>query len=919
MPGPGGQSYSGTHRIERVGKMPRQMFVNVKNEEESRIAILNDGLLEELSIDTSHDTLIEGNIYKGKIERVVPGLEAVFVDFGREKNGFLAFHEIHPDYYKSGERKADNLRRGQEVMVQVKKGEIGDKGAALTTYISIPGRYLVLMPLVAKRGVSKQIEDGKVRDKLRKAVDETAIPEGMGYIIRTAAELQTKQDIQRDVTYMLRLWKRVNDLSENSKAPAILYQESDIVIRTIRDYFTPDIKELLVDDALIYKRVKAFFSSVMPWNTSRVRYYEGNSPLFSKHNLEGQISSIHSEKVKLPSGGSIVIQRTEALVSVDVNSGAGPGANDIEKTATVTNIEAASEVARQLRLRDLGGLIVIDFIDMRSSANRTKVKKELVKSLKGDKARIDVGTISKFGLLEMSRQRLKSAQGTKLTSPCPICQGTGRLIATESFALSVLRVVQAVLAKGKGARSACVGVPVETATFLMNRKRQSLRELELKFGAPVSIFAETALLPNQYYAEFSLGERVRVETNLPSNFHLDRLSSKGTALRPEYQVKTEKEEAATASYTAINEDEDGGAKEEPEALKQEQKEQAAGDEATAPKKKRRRRPRRKKSSANVAEAASKSEGAEKVEEDADTKSAEADIKEATEEVKGPQPEADTPPQTKEEAQESGSTDDGAEQPKKRRPRRRGGRGRGRAKPASENADAAEVAAAAVETTQDSATKKQIEVESAIDASESKAPATSEAPAPSEPAPKVDAAQESPNAEPETKSEPEKKSAPKKRASRSRAKKKPAEEQPATAAKAEEKEAVEAGDKKVEEKSAPKKRATSRARKPAAKKPSAREIVDAIAAGPSLEETPPKDNKSDELKVVEQDKEVKKPARKRTPRKKKAETTEAEPQKVAEKAAKEEPSSAKEEKPKTPRRRRSTAAKKKADDAPPKEG
>ncbi|PLX45094.1 MAG: ribonuclease E, partial [Deltaproteobacteria bacterium] len=595
--------------------MPRQMFVNVKNEEESRIAILNDGLLEELSIDTSHDALIEGNIYKGKIERVVPGLEAVFVDFGREKNGFLAFHEIHPDYYKSGERKAENLRRGQEMMVQVKKGEIGDKGAALTTYVSIPGRYLVLMPLVAKRGVSKQIEDGKVRDKLRKAVDETSIPEGMGYIIRTAAELQTKQDIQRDVNYMLRLWKRVNDLSESAKAPAILYQESDIVIRTIRDYFTPDIKELLVDDALIYKRVKAFFSSVMPWNTSRVRYYEGNSPLFSKHNLEGQISSIHAEKVKLSSGGSIVIQRTEALVSVDVNSGAGTGAADIEKTATVTNMEAAAEVARQLRLRDLGGLIVIDFIDMRSSSNRTKVKKELVKSLKGDKARLDVGTISKFGLLEMSRQRLKSAQGTKLTSPCPICQGTGRLIATESFSLSVLRVVQAVLAKGKGVRSACVGVPVDTATFLMNRKRQSLRELELKFGAPVSIFAETALLPNQYYAEFFLGDRVRVETNLPTSFHLDRLAVKGTAIKPEYQVKTEKAEAMPASYTA---DHDEEVDTEDNGLEELQGEQQNGDDTPASRKKRRRRPRKKKSSANAAEPANQPENGDKLDEPAKT-------------------------------------------------------------------------------------------------------------------------------------------------------------------------------------------------------------------------------------------------------------------------------------------------------------
>lgn len=524
--------------------MPRSMYVNVVNEEESRIAIVEDGLLEELSIETSHDDLIEGNLYKARVEKVLPGLDAVFVDFGREKNGFIALSEVRSEYFANGDRKPDNLKRGRDLLVQVKKGEIGTKGAALTTYISIPGRFLVLMPFVDKRGVSKQIEDDAKRKMLKEAIAETALPDGMGYIVRTAAEDQKKQDIQRDVMFLLRMWKRISTLYEKAEGPALVYREGDLVIRTIRDYFSPEMKELLVDDPKVFEKVSAFFKSVMPWHAKKVKLYDGRAPLFTKHNLEAQIASIHEEKVKLPSGGSIVIQQTEALVSVDVNSGAGSKNKDIESTALVTNMEAAAEVARQLRLRDMGGLIVVDFIDMRNSANQAAVKKELLKVLKGDKAQTDIGSISKFGLLELSRQRLRRASGPKITSACPLCGGSGKLRSTESFALIVLRTIQSVLAKHKYPM-VNVGVGVDSATFLFNRKRKQIAELEEMFATKVDVYSEPGLLPNHYYINF-VGEKTRTETNVPADYPIENLKCRTASLPQEAKAYT------GASYDALS-------------------------------------------------------------------------------------------------------------------------------------------------------------------------------------------------------------------------------------------------------------------------------------------------------------------------------------------------------------------------------
>ncbi len=498
--------------------MSRVMLVNVVNEEESRIAIVSGGLLEELSIETSRQEQIEGNIYKARIVKVLPALDAVFVDYGRDRNGFLAVPDIHPKYFAEGNRGASGLKKGQELMVQVRKGEIGQKGAALTTYVSIPGRYFVIMPFVEKRGVSRKIQDDATRGELRGILDDAGVPEDMGYIARTAAQGRTKQELTRDASYLVRLWKRIQEEHDGAKAPALLYQESDIVIRTLRDYFTPSIGEVWVDDEAVCEQVRAFFQAVMPWHQKRVQLYQQRAPLFSKYNLEAQIASIYEKTVPLRSGGSIVIEQTEALVSIDVNSGKTMKGKDIEDTAFIANTEAAEEAARQLRLRDLGGLIVVDFIDMRSAKHRAEVKKVLQKVLKEDKARTDVGSISKFGILELSRQRLKPGAAVTGTTPCPVCGGAGKVKSPESFALSVLRLTQSVLARSSGLQRVLVGVPPDVAVILANRKRRKILELEDDFQVFVDLFAEPALHPNQYYLECRQDGSTRVETNLPDDF-----------------------------------------------------------------------------------------------------------------------------------------------------------------------------------------------------------------------------------------------------------------------------------------------------------------------------------------------------------------------------------------------------------------
>ena len=571
--------------------MSKVMLINVVNAEESRIAIVADGLLEEVAIETAQHEQIEGNIYKARIVKVIPSLDAVFVDYGGERNGFLPVDDIHPSYFPSGRRDTAALRTGQNVMVQVRKGEVGQKGAALTTYISLPGRYFVLMPFVAKRGVSRKIEDDAARRQLREVLDSAQIPEEMGYIVRTAAQGRTKQELTRDVGYLLRLWKRIRKEYDNAPSPCLLYQESDLVIRTIRDYFTPAIQEVWVDDEEAYEQVRKFFQAVMPWYTRRVKLHQRHTPLFARYNVEDQLATIYEKAVPLPSGGSIVIEQTEALVSIDVNSGGAFQGKDIEETALRVNREAALEAARQLRLRDLGGLIVIDFIDMRSSANRSTVRKTLQKILKEDKARTEVGTISKFGLLELSRQRLKPAASISVTLACPTCGGSGRVRSPESFALTVLRMIQAELPRKELTRVR-VGVPPDVATLLLNRKRRQILELERTFDASVLVFPEPQLQPNQYYIEYEdENGGCRSDTNVPEGFPKDLLATaKGL---PEPPPRAQR----SAAYILIED--------EPEEDEEKPVEEAASnneEEAGGAKKRRRRRKRRKKRPAEPAEA-----------------------------------------------------------------------------------------------------------------------------------------------------------------------------------------------------------------------------------------------------------------------------------------------------------------------------
>ncbi len=585
--------------------MSKVMMINVANPEEHRIAIVSDGLLEEISIETSGRERIEGNIYKARVDKVIPSLDAAFVDYGAGRNGFLPIQDVHGRYLADGKRTIQGLKRGQDLMVQVRKGELGQKGAALTTYISLPGRYFVLMPFVNKRGVSRKVQDDATRKQLRKVLDATGIPEEMGYIARTAAEGRTKQELSRDAGYLLRLWRRIQKDYDAAKGPAPLYHESGIVIRTIRDYFTPSIREVWVDNTEVYEQVRSFFQAVMPWYTSRVKRYQKKAPLFAKYNLEAQIASIYERSVKLPSGGSIVIEQTEALVSVDVNSGGGFKGRDIEETALTANKEAALEAARQLRLRDLGGLVVIDFIDMRSSAGRSEVRKVLQKALKEDKARTDVGTISKFGLLELSRQRLKPAATVAVTDECPLCGGSGKVRSAESFALSVLRMIQSELARGK-LTEVRVGVPAETATLLLNRKRDKLAAFETTFGVRIVVFPEPVLLPSQYYIEYFSGDTRRVDTNLPAETPRDGLRTpEGLPDLPEAPTRLtaylpaegdEDEPLPEIDVPAEPPDEAGGTAGSPENN---------GDEPA--KKKRRRRRRRKKKPESEGEAAESAE------------------------------------------------------------------------------------------------------------------------------------------------------------------------------------------------------------------------------------------------------------------------------------------------------------------------
>ncbi len=499
--------------------MKQEMLINVSQPEECRIAIMEDGVLEELYVErTSQDNYV-GNIYKGRIVNIEPSIQAAFVDFGVGRNGFLHISDVEPQYYrqggldpdkafdaepgKAGEAEAegggprtatrrkprigdrprvkppiqDILKRGDEVLVQVIKEGFGTKGPTLSTYISIPGRYLVLMPPLGRVGISKKIDDERDRRVLRDIMLDLKPPKGVGFVVRTAGTERTKSEMARDMAYLLRLWKSIVRRMRKYSAPIDIYQESDMIIRTIRDMFTEDVGRILIDEPAAYERAREFLEMVMPKYVERLQLYEGKEPLFHRYGLEEEIGRIHQRKVPLKGGGSIVIDQTEALVAIDVNSGSFRTEKSAEENAYQMNLIAAKEIARQLRLRDLGGVIVNDFIDMRKEKYRRGVEKALHEAMKRDRARTKILRTSPFGLVEMTRQRIRPSLRKSIFRDCPTCQGTGTVKTAESMAIEVMRTLQLSATRDEVTR-VNITVHDEVATWLNNRKRREITQFE---------------------------------------------------------------------------------------------------------------------------------------------------------------------------------------------------------------------------------------------------------------------------------------------------------------------------------------------------------------------------------------------------------------------------------------------------------
>ena len=482
----------------------KRMLINATQAEERRLAIVDGQKLLDYEIEIEGREQRKGNIYKAIVTRVEPSLEACFVDYGEDRHGFLPFKEISKQYFAEGvspsqARIQDAIKEGQELLVQVEKEERGNKGAALTTFISLAGRYVVLMPNNPRGGgVSRRIE-GDERAELKEAMDQLEYPKGMSIIARTAGIGRSAPELQWDLNYLLKLWTAIDGAAQ-TKGAFLIYQESSLVIRAIRDYFNGDIGDILIDTDDIYEQAHQFMAHVMPEHAAKVKRYRDETPLFSRFQIEHQIESAYARTVTLPSGGAIVIDHTEALVSVDVNSARAIKGGDIEETATRTNLEAADEVARQMRLRDLGGLIVIDFIDMEESRNRREVENRLRDALRQDRARVQFGTISKFGLMEMSRQRLRPALSEGASIPCPRCGGSGHVRDTESSALQILRIIQEEAMKDNTA-AVHAQVPVEVASFLLNEKRTEIAKIEVQQRISVLLVPNKTLETPNYKLE----------------------------------------------------------------------------------------------------------------------------------------------------------------------------------------------------------------------------------------------------------------------------------------------------------------------------------------------------------------------------------------------------------------------------------
>ena len=523
----------------------KRMLINATQAEERRLAIVDGQKLLDYEIEIEGREQRKGNIYMAVVTRVEPSLEACFVDYGEDRHGFLPFKEISRQFFAPGvapsqARIQDAIREGQSLLVQVEKEERGNKGAALTTFVSLAGRYVVLMPNNPRGGgVSRRIE-GDDRADLKEAMDQLEYPNGMSIIARTAGIGRSAPELQWDLNYLLKLWNAIDGATKAGKGAFLIYQESSLVIRAIRDYFNHDIGDILIDTDDVYEQAQQFMAHVMPEHAARVKRYRDDAPLFSRFQIEHQIESAYARTVQLPSGGAIVIDHTEALVSVDVNSARAIRGGDIEETATRTNLEAAEEVARQMRLRDLGGLIVIDFIDMEESRNRRDVENCLRDSLRQDRARVQFGTISKFGLMEMSRQRLRPALSEGASIPCPRCGGSGHIRDTESSALQILRVIQEESLKDSTASVLCQ-VPVEVASFLLNEKRAEISKIEMKQRINVLMVPNKSLETPNYKLARLMHDDPRLD-NLEASYKLAEVMEDPTTVTRRSQERANKQE-----------------------------------------------------------------------------------------------------------------------------------------------------------------------------------------------------------------------------------------------------------------------------------------------------------------------------------------------------------------------------------------
>ncbi len=527
----------------------KRMLFNATHAEELRVAIVDGQKLLDLDIESSSNAQRKGNIYQGRVTRVEPSLEAAFVDYGAERQGFLPLKEISRSHFRNFSpstpmaqvRIKDVIDEGQELLVQVEKDERGTKGAALTTFISLAGRYLVLMPNNPKGGgISRRI-DGEERSDLRDAMSGLECPSEHSLIARTAGIGKSPEELQWDLDFLLQLWGVIAEAATSQEAPFLVYQESNLIVRTLRDHLRGDIQEILIDESSVYERASRFMMQVMPHNSAKLKHYEDATPLFSRFQIEHQIENAYSRSVKLPSGGALVIDHTEALISVDVNSARATKGSDIEETALQTNLEAVDELARQMRIRDLGGLIVIDLIDMTSTRNKKTVENRLEEALQSDRARIQMGHISRFGLLEMSRQRLRSSISESNYRVCDLCDGTGQVRHVTSSALSFLRILEEEALK-ENTEAVFAELPVDIATFLLNEKRHEVNQIEARLGTRIVLIPSPGLHGSQSNIQRLKSEDLDASENILASHKIKIVSESDH--QGEYSLSRHKRRAA---------------------------------------------------------------------------------------------------------------------------------------------------------------------------------------------------------------------------------------------------------------------------------------------------------------------------------------------------------------------------------------